>query len=86
MPMEGPGSAQPLAPAGPLVAAAPLQGTLLKVLVGVGDAGERGEALVVFEAMKMETAVASRSAGVVAAVEVVPGQAVAAGRPLVVLE
>ncbi|MBA2425577.1 MAG: acetyl-CoA carboxylase biotin carboxyl carrier protein subunit, partial [Actinobacteria bacterium] len=58
----------------------------LKVLVAVGEAVEPGQALVVIEAMKMETAVASRSAGVVAAVEVVPGQAVAAGRPLVVLE
>ncbi len=86
MPMEGPGSSQPLAPAGPLVAAAPLQGTVLKVLVAVGEAVEPGQALVVIEAMKMETAVASRSAGVVAAVEVIPGQAVAAGQTLVVLE
>jgi acetyl-CoA/propionyl-CoA carboxylase biotin carboxyl carrier protein len=65
---------------------APMQGTILKVLVAEGDAVEAGQALVVLEAMKMETTIAATTDGVVGQLEVTPGESVAAGQSLVVVE
>ena len=42
---------------------APMQGTIVKVLVGVGDAVEAGQALLVLEAMKMENHINAESGG-----------------------
>ena len=39
---------------------APMQGTIVKVLVNVGDMVEAGQALLVLEAMKMENQISSR--------------------------
>lgn len=59
--------------------AVPMQGTIVKVLVSVGDEVEVGQALVVLEAMKMENNIAAEVAGTVAEVKVAPGDAVGAG-------
>jgi acetyl-CoA/propionyl-CoA carboxylase biotin carboxyl carrier protein len=65
---------------------APMQGTILKVLVDEGRAVASGEALMVLEAMKMETTIAATAAGTVAKLEVGPGDTVAAGQSLVIIE
>ncbi|HYP24806.1 MAG TPA: biotin carboxylase N-terminal domain-containing protein [Actinomycetota bacterium] len=61
----------------------PMQGTILKVLVSVGDEVEAGQPLVVLEAMKMENEIASPAAGVVEAVDAVVGETAGAGAVLV---
>jgi acetyl-CoA/propionyl-CoA carboxylase biotin carboxyl carrier protein len=64
---------------------APMQGTVVKVLVAVGDAVTAGQAVVVLEAMKMENQLMAERDGVVAAVRVSPGASVGAGDLLVEL-
>ncbi len=64
---------------------APLQGTIVEVLVGVGDEVSLGRELLVMEAMKMQHAVTAPVAGVVTGVSVEAGQAVMAGHHLITL-
>jgi acetyl-CoA/propionyl-CoA carboxylase biotin carboxyl carrier protein len=59
--------------------AVPMQGTIVKVLVAVGDAVEVGQALAVLEAMKMENQITAEKAGTITEVKVTPGQSVGAG-------
>lgn len=70
--------------AGQLVA--PMQGTILKVLVGDGDEVAAGDPIVVLEAMKMETTIAADHAGTVAEIPVAPGESVGAGQVVAVIE
>jgi acetyl-CoA/propionyl-CoA carboxylase biotin carboxyl carrier protein len=65
---------------------APMQGTIVKVLVNVGDAVGPGQALLVLEAMKMENQISSESGGTVAEVRVSAGDSVSTGDVLVTLE
>jgi acetyl/propionyl-CoA carboxylase alpha subunit len=65
---------------------APMPGTVIRVLVGDGDAVKRRQPLVVLEAMKMETPVVSPYEAVVRAVHVSEGDRVAGGELLVELE
>ncbi len=65
---------------------APMQGTILKVLASVGDEVEAGDAIVVLEAMKMETTIAASRAGVVKEVTVAAGGSVGAGEVVAVVE
>jgi acetyl-CoA/propionyl-CoA carboxylase, biotin carboxylase, biotin carboxyl carrier protein len=65
---------------------APMQGTIVKVLVAEGDAVAAGDPLLVLEAMKMETTLTAPKDGVVAELEVAPGDATGAGTLLLVLE
>ena len=62
---------------------APMQGTVVKVLVAVGDAVEVGQTMVVLEAMKMENPLVADRAGTVAEVPVAAGALVAPGDLLV---
>jgi acetyl-CoA/propionyl-CoA carboxylase biotin carboxyl carrier protein len=65
--------------------AAPMQGTIIEVLVAVGDAVEVGQAVCVLEAMKMENQVDAERAGTVTEVRVAAGENVGAGDILVVI-
>ncbi|HEX2049859.1 MAG TPA: biotin carboxylase N-terminal domain-containing protein [Actinomycetota bacterium] len=65
---------------------APMQGTIVKVLVEPGATVAAGDPIVVLEAMKMETTLAAPAAGAVAEVRVAPGDTVAAGAVLAVVE
>jgi oxaloacetate decarboxylase alpha subunit len=62
-----------------------LAGNIFKVLVVPGDRVEEGQALLVVEAMKMETAVSAPKAGTISEVFVREGDAVAVGDPLVAI-
>ncbi|MEY2567839.1 MAG: acetyl-CoA/propionyl-CoA carboxylase, biotin carboxylase, biotin carboxyl carrier protein [Actinomycetota bacterium] len=64
----------------------PMQGTIVKVLVSVGDEVEVGQALCVLEAMKMENNVNAEKAGKVAEIKVSPGDTVGAGDIVAVIE
>lgn len=55
---------------------APMQGTILKVNVSVGDTVKKGDVLCVLEAMKMENEIKSAQDGVVASVAVRAGESV----------
>jgi acetyl-CoA/propionyl-CoA carboxylase biotin carboxyl carrier protein len=66
--------------------AVPMQGTIVKILVEVGQAVEAGVPVVVLEAMKMENAINADKAGTVSEIKVAPGQAVASGDVVVVIE
>jgi acetyl/propionyl-CoA carboxylase alpha subunit len=66
--------------------AAPMPGTVIRVLVGDGDEVKPRQPLVVLEAMKMETPVVSPYEAVVRAVHVSEGDRVAGGQLLVELE
>ncbi|MGI9034343.1 MAG: biotin carboxylase N-terminal domain-containing protein [Acidimicrobiales bacterium] len=72
------------APAGRVVV--PMQGTIVEVLVEVGDAVQVGQAVCVLEAMKMENLVNADRAGTVAEVRVAPGDTVGAGDVVVVVD
>ena len=63
----------------------PMQGTIVRVDVAVGDRVELGQTLCVLEAMKMENNIPADVAGTVAEVRVSPGAAVGAGDVLVVI-
>jgi len=64
----------------------PMQGTIVKVNVEVGQSVDVGETVVILEAMKMENAVLAEKSGVVKSVKVKAGDSVSAGDPVVVIE
>jgi acetyl-CoA/propionyl-CoA carboxylase biotin carboxyl carrier protein len=64
----------------------PMQGTIVKVNVEVGQAVEAGETVVILEAMKMENLVNAERSGVVKAINVATGDSVSAGDVVVVIE
>jgi acetyl-CoA/propionyl-CoA carboxylase biotin carboxyl carrier protein len=66
--------------------AVPMQGTIVKVLVEVGQAVEAGQSVVVLEAMKMENQIEADKTGTVKAINVKPGDTVGAGDVVVVIE
>jgi acetyl-CoA/propionyl-CoA carboxylase biotin carboxyl carrier protein len=65
---------------------APMQGTIVKVLVSKGDTVEAGQAVLVLEAMKMENHINSPRDGTVAEVNVKAGQNVETGTVLIVVK
>jgi acetyl-CoA/propionyl-CoA carboxylase, biotin carboxylase, biotin carboxyl carrier protein len=65
---------------------APMQGTIVKVLVSAGDSVEAGQAVLVLEAMKMENQISSERGGTVAEVRVSAGESVGTGDVLVIIE
>ena len=76
--------ASPISSSGAVVYA-PMAGNILKILVSVGSAVAEGEIVVIMEAMKMETEVRSKFSGIVSAVHVKEGGAVAGGNALISL-
>jgi acetyl-CoA/propionyl-CoA carboxylase biotin carboxyl carrier protein len=65
---------------------APMQGTILKVMVGEGDEVQADQTVVVLEAMKMENNVATPKAGTVKELKVAAGDTVGTGDVIVVIE
>ena len=64
----------------------PMQGTVVKVLVAVGDSVAAGDAVVVLEAMKMENNLLAGCDGTVAEVHVTAGDLVGGGDLVVLIE
>jgi acetyl-CoA/propionyl-CoA carboxylase biotin carboxyl carrier protein len=65
---------------------APMQGTIVKVLVNEGDTVEAGQAVLVLEAMKMENHINAEASGTVREIRVAEGDTVGTGDVLVVIE
>lgn len=76
---------QPAAPAQGVAVKSPLPGSVIKVLVSVGQAVKKGDTLLTLESMKMENAVMAEQDGVVKQIAVVAGQNVMQEDLLVVL-
>jgi len=64
----------------------PMQGTIVKVEVQIGDEVTPGEVLIVLEAMKMENNVTSDVAGKVAEINVTAGDSVGAGDVVLIID
>ena len=62
-----------------------ITGTVWKIEVGVGDAVQEGDAVVILESMKMEMPVEAEDAGTVTEIRCSEGQTVHEGDTLVVL-
>jgi acetyl-CoA/propionyl-CoA carboxylase biotin carboxyl carrier protein len=65
--------------------AVPMQGTIVKVLVEVGQTVEAGQGIVVLEAMKMENQINAEKAGTVAEIKVAVGDKVGGGDVVAVI-
>jgi biotin carboxyl carrier protein len=63
-----------------------MPGKVVAVLVEVGTTVERGQGMLVIEAMKMENEIVASRAGTVRELRVQPGQAVEAGELLAIIE
>ena len=72
--------------AGSGTVSAPMQGTIIKVSVEVGQSVEIGDTVVILEAMKMENAVRAERAGTISAINVSAGDGVSAGDVVAVIE
>jgi acetyl-CoA/propionyl-CoA carboxylase biotin carboxyl carrier protein len=67
------------------VLTAPMQGTIVKVLVEVGDEVKAGSAVCVLEAMKMENSILAHAEGKVEELTVRAGQSVEAGATVAII-
>ncbi len=65
---------------------APMPGLVLEVAVKAGQEVEKGDALLILEAMKMENVIKSAGAGIVKAIHIEKGKAVEKGELLVEME
>jgi biotin carboxyl carrier protein len=61
---------------------APMPGTILGVKVAVGDSVEKGQTILILEAMKMENEIAAPEAGTVSSINVETGASVESGQLL----
>ncbi|OTN77522.1 hypothetical protein A5886_002622 [Enterococcus sp. 8G7_MSG3316] len=87
---EAPVAATPVTPAAPVptdgeAIHSPMPGTILKVLVNVGDSIEENQPLMILEAMKMENEIVASKSGVVVAIQVNPGDIVNPGDALITI-
>ena len=64
----------------------PMQGTIVKVVVEVGDTVEIGDPIVVLEAMKMENNVTAEKAGTISEIRVAEGDSVGGGDVVAIIE
>ncbi|VHF52327.1 acetyl-CoA carboxylase biotin carboxyl carrier protein subunit [Streptococcus pyogenes] len=76
---------QPVAAAGADAIPSPMPGTILKVLVAVGDQVTENQPLLILEAMKMENEIVASSAGTITAIHVGQGQVVNPGDGLITI-
>ena len=65
---------------------APITGIVWKILVSVGDSITPEQAVMILESMKMEVPVCSPCGGVVASLDVSPGQAVDDGETVATVQ
>jgi len=65
---------------------APMQGTIVKILVEVGQQVEAGQSVVVLEAMKMENQIAAERNGTIKEIKTTAGATVGAGDVLIVID
>jgi acetyl-CoA/propionyl-CoA carboxylase biotin carboxyl carrier protein len=63
-----------------------MQGTIVKVLVEVGQEVDAGAGIVVLEAMKMENQINAEKAGTVKEIKVAAGDTVGGGDVIAVIE
>jgi acetyl-CoA/propionyl-CoA carboxylase biotin carboxyl carrier protein len=84
-PRPRPAAAGSAGGAGDGVISAPMQGTIVKVLIAEGDEVEAGQALLVLEAMKMENHINALAGGTVKEIRVEAGDTVGPGDVLLVL-
>ncbi|MBK6587173.1 MAG: hypothetical protein IPG22_02470 [Acidobacteria bacterium] len=63
-----------------------MPGKVVRVLVAQGDTVQKGDGVVVVEAMKMQNEMKSPKDGVIAAIKAAEGDTVGAGDVLVVIE
>lgn len=80
------GGGHAVAAAGSGSVTVPMQGTIVKVAVEVGQSVDAGHTVVILEAMKMENAVNTEKAGTVKEIRVAVGDGVSAGDVVVVIE
>ena len=73
-------------PEGSVGLPAPIQGTIVSVLVAEGDTVHEGQQLVIMEAMKMEHVITATVSGIVRGVTVAEGDIIIEGHPLVYVE
>lgn len=64
----------------------PIQGTVVKVLVNVGDSVKKGTPVAIIEAMKLENEVVSTCEGKVTSIAVSKGQAISAKEKILTVE
>ena len=64
----------------------PMQGTIVKILVEVGQQVEAGQTVCVLEAMKMENNITAEKAGTVKEIKVAPGASVGSGDVVAVID
>jgi len=64
----------------------PMQGTIVKVLVSLGESVEVGQTICILEAMKMENAINADKSGVVKELKVAAGDSVGGGDVVAVIE
>jgi acetyl-CoA/propionyl-CoA carboxylase, biotin carboxylase, biotin carboxyl carrier protein len=64
----------------------PMQGTIVKVLVEVGQEVEAGQPVVVLEAMKMENQIPAEKAGTIKEIRIAPGDTVGGGDIVAVID
>ncbi|WP_122647216.1 MULTISPECIES: acetyl-CoA carboxylase biotin carboxyl carrier protein subunit [Enterococcus] len=81
-----PAASAPTAAAGSDAMTAPMPGTILRLLVNVGDQVQENQPLMILEAMKMENEVVAGKAGTVSGIHVTQGQIVNAGDALITID
>ncbi len=86
VPLNNQAEASSTAGAGGSSIKAPMPGSVLEVMVNVGDNIKDGDVLVVLEAMKMENELTASQAGTVAEILVKKGDTVNSGDPLIILK
>ena len=74
-----------VAPAGADAIPSPMPGTILRILVNVGDTVAENQPLMILEAMKMENEIVASKAGVVSGIHVANGQVVNPGDALITI-
>jgi len=85
-PASKPKTTTPKAPAGGIKVDAPMPGTIISIKAKPGDKVEKGDVIMILEAMKMENEILAPEAGTIATIDVVEGASVDTGVLLATLQ